>query len=90
MNPELLTTISVWIADVSTIVWQGPQTCPDIRKVPLVPERYTDSLAHGPGWCMAFFTSSPRLAGSKEVTGRARAAALKTRPTAMSGRVWLP
>lgn len=72
MGTELSTTESVWIAAGLTVVLAALHlAAPHIRKLPLVPERYTGSFAGGLAVAYVFLHLLPEIAAGNEAIGEA-------------------
>lgn len=70
MGTELSTSESVWIAAGLTVVLAALHLgAPHIRKLPLVPERYTGSFAGGLAVAYVFLHLLPEIAAGNEAIG---------------------
>ncbi len=81
MNSELGTAASIWIAGALAAVLAGLHlVAPRIRKLPLVPERYTGSFAGGLAVAYVFLHLLPEIAAGNEAIGEALSDVLKPAP----------
>jgi hypothetical protein len=81
MNTDLGTAASIWTAGgLAAVLAVLHLMAPRIRKLPLVPERYTGSFAGGLAVAYVFLHLMPEIAEGNEAVGEALSDRLKTTP----------